>query len=57
MKWNIYRAVMKTLHRYNLHYAPPIYPEGDELLWCKWCGLQQVVKRRGDKNVMDIASV
>ncbi|MFH2232458.1 MAG: hypothetical protein ABII13_04820 [Patescibacteria group bacterium] len=41
----IYRIVMKIAHRYNWHYAPPIYPEGDVQLWCKWCGFRQTIKR------------
>lgn len=44
-----YRNAMKLLHRFNLHYAPPIYPDGEMLLWCKWCGFRQVVSRPGDK--------
>jgi hypothetical protein len=46
-----YRAVMRIAHRFHWHYAPPIYPDGDTLLWCQWCGLRQVVKRAGDKKV------
>lgn len=55
MKWRIYRIVMKLAHRYHWHYAPPCYPDGDTLLWCKWCGLQQTIKRRGDKAVVNIS--
>ena len=40
-----YRLVMRFSHRYNWHYAPPIYPEGDTQLWCKWCGFRQTIKR------------
>ena len=36
-----YRLIMKISHRYHWHYAPPIYPEGDTQLWCKWCGFRQ----------------
>ena len=46
----LYRPVMKFTHRFHCHYAPPIYPDGDTVLWCKWCGLRQTVKRRGDKE-------
>lgn len=41
-----YRPTMKLLHRFHLHYAPPIGPidEGDGTfrmqLWCKWCGFR-----------------
>jgi hypothetical protein len=38
-----YRHVMRLLHRFNLHYAPPspmspIYGQRDH--WCQWCGLR-----------------
>jgi hypothetical protein len=38
-----YRPVMRLLHRFNLHYAPPdvINPKyGQRDHWCKWCGLR-----------------
>ena len=38
--------VMKVAHRFNWHYAPPIYPEGDTQLWCKWCGFRQTIKHK-----------
>lgn len=47
LKWILYRLVMRVAHRFNWHYAPPCYPDGDTMLWCQWCGLRQVVKRRG----------
>ena len=50
MKWYLYRAIMRTAHRFNWHYAPPIYPDGDTQLWCKWCGFRQTIKRCGDKE-------
>jgi len=52
----LYRRIMKIAHRYNWHYAPPIYPEGDTHLWCKWCGFQQTIKRKGDKAILKVAS-
>lgn len=45
MRWRLYRVLMRLAHRFNWHYAPPIYPEGDTQLWCKWCGLRQTIKR------------
>ena len=42
----MYRAIMRIAHKYNWHYAPPIYPDGDTQLWCKWCGFSQTIKRR-----------
>jgi len=41
-----YRMIMRISHKYYWHYAPPIYPEGDIQLWCKWCGFRQTIKRR-----------
>lgn len=45
-----YRPLMRLMHRYNLHYAPPSYPQGDDgyvdkVLWCQWCGLRHRVVR------------
>ena len=40
----LYRPTMRTLHYFNLHYAPPsqtqmsLYGERDH--WCQWCGLR-----------------
>lgn len=45
LKWWIYRIIMVIAHKYNWHYAPPIYPEGDTQLWCKWCGFRSTIKR------------
>ncbi len=46
IKWRPYRLIMKIAHKYHWHYAPPIYPEGDTQLWCKWCGFRQTIKIR-----------
>lgn len=45
-----YRFIMKIAHRFNWHYAPPIYPEGDTQLWCKWCGFRATIKYAENKN-------
>ena len=45
IKWYLYRLAMRIAHRFNWHYAPPIHPEGDTLIWCKWCGLRYVAER------------
>ncbi len=45
----VYRATMRIAHKFNWHYAPPSYPEGDTHLWCRWCGFRQTVYR-GPKN-------
>lgn len=41
----LYRPLMKFAHRFNWHYAPPCYPDGDTLLVCSWCGLSHVKSR------------
>jgi len=43
-----YQAIMKLSHKYNWHYAPPTYPDGDTQLWCKWCGFRQTIS--GEKE-------
>lgn len=48
----IYRLVMRIAHKYNWHYAPPIYPDGDTQLWCQWCGFRQTICRAGYKDVI-----
>lgn len=45
MKWRLYRLIMRLAHHYHWHYAPPIYPDGDTQLWCRWCGFRQTIKR------------
>jgi len=52
----IYRTIMRVSHRFNWHYAPPIYPEGDTQLWCKWCGFRQTIKRRSNSALRKIKS-
>ena len=47
-----YRQIMTIAHRYHWHYAPPVYPEGDTLLWCQWCGLKHIVRRRGQVDAL-----
>ena len=44
LRYWLYRSTMRLAHRHNWHYAPPIYPEGNTQLWCKWCGFAQTVK-------------
>lgn len=46
VRGRLYRVVMRLAHRFNWHYAPPIYPDGDTMLWCKWCGFREVVQKR-----------
>ena len=47
----LYRIVMKISHKYNWHYAPPIYPEGNTQLWCKWCGFRQTIKNKNSTKI------
>ena len=44
IRYIFYRSLMKLAHKYNWHYAPPIYPDGDTMLWCKWCGFREIIK-------------
>lgn len=40
---HMYRHVMRIMHKFNLHYAPPnpLNPEFGEINhWCQWCGLR-----------------
>lgn len=42
---HFYRPTMSLLHRFNLHYMPPMtrmigQPEYENNHWCKWCGLR-----------------
>lgn len=61
IRGKIHRTVMRFAHKYNWHYAPPIYPEGDTQLWCQWCGFRETIKRRkgllegsiGSKELID----
>ena len=52
IKGLVYRITMRIAHRYNWHYAPPIYPEGNTQLWCTWCGFRQTIKRREDRDIL-----
>lgn len=53
IKWILYRVIMRIAHRYNWHYAPPCYPDGDTMLWCHWCGMRDVVRRAGGSDPID----
>lgn len=47
IRLRLYRPLMRLAHYFNWHYAPPIYPEGDTMLWCHWCGFRSVIKKAG----------
>ena len=54
LRGRVYRLVMKIAHKYNWHYAPPIYPDGDTHLWCQWCGFRQTIKVRDrSRDIID----
>jgi hypothetical protein len=42
----LYRPLMRFAHRHHWHYAPPIFPEGDTVFWCKWCGMRDTMNKR-----------
>lgn len=44
----LYRLIMRIAHKFNWHYAPPVYPDGDTQLWCKWCGFRQTTKTKNE---------
>ncbi len=46
-----YRLLMKIAHRYNWHYAPPVYPDGDTQLWCQWCGFRETIKKSNTRII------
>lgn len=46
----LYRLVMKISHKFNWHYATPIYLEGNKHLWCKWCGFRANVVEFNNKT-------
>jgi hypothetical protein len=35
----LYRPLMRLAHRFNWHHMPPVFPNGEEQRWCRWCGL------------------
>lgn len=43
IKGYLYQVVMRLAHRFNWHYAPPIYLDGDKVIRCEWCGFSQVI--------------
>jgi len=51
----VYTITQRLLHCFNLHYMPPCYPEGDTVVWCRWCGVRDVVKRASFNSVLKSA--
>jgi hypothetical protein len=40
-----YRIIMIVSHKYHWHHAPPVFPNGDIQLWCKWCGFRETIQK------------
>jgi len=55
MKYWLYRWFMSFAHRHGWHKMDEFHPDGDTLLWCQWCGLRVVTKRRLTKRAVDFA--
>jgi hypothetical protein len=53
IKYRLYRLLMKIAHKYNWHYAPPCYPDGDTMLWCRWCGFRAVITKRNENGYLE----
>lgn len=45
IRYFLYRNLMKLTHKYNWHYMRPLYPDGDTMLRCDWCGISVIVER------------
>lgn len=41
---------MKIAHRYNWHYMREIYPDGDKIIKCDWCGASHTIYREINKR-------
>lgn len=35
-----YRLVMRTAHWFGFCFPETMWPDGDEVAWCTWCGLR-----------------
>ena len=46
-----YRVIQRALHALNLHYMPATYPDGDVVLWCRWCGARSKVVKSGGRVI------
>lgn len=57
MRGLFYRIVMRIAHRYHWHYAPPIYPDGDTMLRCKWCGFSEGTKTASRRSIFNEKSI
>jgi hypothetical protein len=48
----LYGAFQRFIHRHNWHHTRTCYPDGNTLVICDWCGLRDVVKRRGERSAI-----
>ena len=53
MKYWLNRWFMSFAHRHGWHKMDEFHPDGDTLLWCQWCGLRVVTKRRLTQRAPD----
>ena len=49
-----YRPLMKLAHKFGWHHMREVYPDGDTMLWCDWCGIRIVTKTRKQKEIVDL---
>lgn len=49
----LYRHLMRLAHRFNWHHTRTIYPDGDTMLICDWCGMRDVIRRRGQVDAIN----
>jgi hypothetical protein len=45
-KWAIYRWFMRLAHKHGWHHMTELYPDGDTMLYCSWCGIRIVTKHK-----------
>lgn len=48
IKYFFYKNIQKLLHYFHLHYMPPLYPNGDVQIWCRWCGARYTIQRKSN---------
>lgn len=45
MRAILYRAIMRFIHRFGIHYAPLKQIQNDLVRWCEWCGFRESYKK------------
>jgi hypothetical protein len=53
----MYRPLMKVMHYFNLHHTTTIYPNGDTMVWCEWCGIRDIIKHNPNDQILDTSTV